>query len=447
MIEYGLIPPQAVDIETSLLGTILISGLSDIELFNPDVFYKEANKIIAQTISNMVSKNQNIDILTVSEELKKADKFELIGGDKYLTELINSINASDNLASYEKILYEKYMLRELIRVSDNISKRAYQNEDPFELSAEMQTVMASLLGFKSESIKPISEGVMSLHKLIDKNFSGIKKLTGLPSGLVDLDRFTNGFQKSDLIIIGGEPSNGKTSLAMKAALTAAQYGHSVVVYSYEMSTIQLAARLTAMETGLSAKAMQYRRLRDYELVQVENGFGKIEGLPIYVDSIPDSSFDYLERSIRVMVQKNKMELVIIDYLQLIRHSIKSGNHAEAVAEIANRLKSLAKVLDVPIILVSQLARDRNKPKPTISRLKGSGDIEAAADVVLLIWRPEFYKAQTFECMGETHQSEGLAHLQVAKGRNIGVTEMVLNFNGSTTNFSDYERGNEEDAPY
>ena len=443
----GYIPPQATEIEASLLGTILISGANiDLELFEPSVFYKNENKIIAETIAKMVAENQNIDILTVSENLQKDGLLEQVGGKDYLTQLINKIEASGDVNSYEKILYEKYMLRELIRISNEISKKAYQNEDPFDLTSELQTLTASLLGFKSDSIRTIKEGVKSLRKLIDRNLSGTQKLTGLPTGLVDLDRFTNGLQKTDLIVIGGEPSNGKTSLAMKIALSAAKFNHPVVIYSYEMSEIQLAARLTAMETGFSAKKMQYRRLKDFELSQVDAGFGKIESLPIYIDSIPDSSFDYLEKSIRVMVQKNRMELVIIDYLQLIRHSIKSGNHAEAVAEIANRLKALAKVLNVPIVLVSQLARDKNNPKPTIGRLKGSGDIEAAADLILLPYRAEFYGKQTFECKMETYPSEGLALLMIAKGRNIGTTEMVLEFEGKTTLFKDYE-GDNGAVPY
>ena len=260
-------------------------------------------------------------------------------------------------------------------------------------------------------------------------------MTGTPTGFLYFDKFSNGFQKGDLVIIAGETSNGKTSLALNIASNAAATGEKVVIYSYEMSDRQLASRMLSSESTVSSKHIMYDRLDNNQINAVNNGIDTLSQQGIYIDELASSKFEYLEKSIRAMVVKENATLIIIDYLQLIKINSKGFNKVDQVAEIANGIKSLAKILDVPIILLSQLSRDRQNPKPSLSRLKGSGDIENAADIIWLLWQPFIYGMESFDCIGEIYPSEGNSHHIIAKGRNIGTTEFALGFTPELTMFT------------
>ena len=301
--------------------------------------------------------------------------------------------------------------------------------------SEAQQRYSKLAGFDTGKVKHISTVLAELTGLIDRNLTGKFELTGIPTGFDQFDKFSNGLQNGDLIIIAGETSNGKTSLALNIGQYASKTTN-IGVFSYEMVDRQLAARMLSAESFVSSKEILYSRLSSEQLDKVNVGIGKLAESQIYIYDAESSNYDYLERSIRSLVINQNIGLVIIDYLQLIKIG---GNRymskTEQMAEIANSLKNLAKTLNIPILLLSQLTRDKNNPMPTLVRLKGSGDIENAADIVWFVWRPELYNRDDFTCINDTYTARKNSHHIIAKGRNIGITEFVLGFEKEITMFT------------
>lgn len=438
----GMIPPQAVNVEEALLGMALInpSSLNEVsDTIRSEIFYRENNRLLASILLEMFHKNKSIDLLTVSEVARQRGKLDELGGDVGLLNLMQHAETGGNMAVYVSIVFQKYIAREIIRLTAEMQKKAFQQEgDPFDLIADFQEMFSKLSGFDRGNVHHISEMLTDLLAVIDRNLSGNSQITGIPTGLSMFDKFSSGLQAGDLVIIAAETSQGKSSLALNIAANAATYGNKVAIFSYEMSNRQLAARLLSEKSGVSSKAIQYYPLSDENLQQVNSGLGKLEKAEIYFDDMVSSRFDYLERSIRALVSRDRMKVIIVDYLQLIRPvETRNMNKADAIAQIANDLKSLARALNVPILLLSQLSRDRNNPFPTLSRLKGSGDIENAADIVWFIYRPEYYGYGNFDFQGNTLPARDVAQHIIAKGRNIGTFEFLSHFEAHTTRFSDY----------
>jgi replicative DNA helicase len=423
------IPPQSLDAEKALLGLLILipEGISDV-LITPEMFYNPLHQEIFKIMMDMYLKNELIDIITLSDKLTNQG----IDSD-YLNQLTD-IDTTANIEQLSEIIQTKYTSRELIRYGMEMTKKAY-TDDPMNIISELQQRLASLSGVKSSNTHHISESLRKLHEVIEKNYKGNFELTGLPTGFTLFDRLSSGLQKSDLIVIAGESSQGKTSLALNILSNVALFGHKAAIYSYEMNEIQLTARLVSSISEVSSSNIQYKKLEDNDFMSVEKAINELIDKNIFIDDVPTTSFEYLEKSIRAMVLKQEIELVVIDYLQLIQ--TKGNNKAEGTANIANGLKGLAKTLNIPIILLSQLARDRANPKPTMGRLKNSGDIENAADIVWLIFRPEYYGIGEIECAGRTYSPEGLAHMMIVKGRNIGTFEFVTRFKKELTKFEDY----------
>lgn len=442
--QNGKIPPQAIDLEEAVIGAMILEQdciLRIIDIISPKSFYKSIHRVIADSIFEMINKNQNIDILTLSNFLKTKNQLNEIGGMYHLTSLTNKISTTVNIENYAKIIQEKYLAREVIRFSSQLNRSAYEDStDVFDLIDNALLAFSKLTGFNKSNIRHISESIKSLQQLIDKNLNHNNQITGTATGLTEFDKFSNGLQNTDLVVIAGEPSNGKTALALEIVAYAAKNKTKCAIYSYEMSDRQLAARMIAGEAKVSGKTIQYYPLSEIQLEKVNRGIADIENTPIYIDEMESSRFDYLERSIRSMVINEGIELIVIDYLQLIQPNDSRKNKTDAIAEIANDIKRLARTLKIKIILLSQLSRDKLNPKPVLGRLKGSGDIENAADVVWFVWLPYKYDYQNFECKMQTYQADGLAHNIIAKGRNIGTTEFVTQFDGSITKFSDYVLG-------
>lgn len=445
MIEYGKIPPQATEIEEALLGSLMMNNNSyeKVEdIISAESFYKESNKEIYKAIQQLKKENNPIDILTVTEKLKKNDRLEAVGGSYAITMLTEKVVPIMKIENHAAIIKEKHMLRNLISLSSTIMSDAFSEGDPFEIIKGVQDSLVGFSGFNRSNIKHITEILKDITGVIDFNIKNKGQLTGVPTGFNKFDSFSNGMQPGDLVIIAGETSNGKTALALNIALNASKFGKKIAIYSYEMSDRQLSARLLAGESGVGSKEILTTALSNAELERINVGMGSLGKYQIYIDDLPTSNYEYLERSIRSMVLKEKTDLVVIDYLQLIGHSNNNLSKMQQVADISNDLKKLAKTLNIPIILLSQLSRDRQNPKPTLSRLKGSGDIENAADVVWFVWRPELYNYPNFECDFNVFDSVGNSHHIIAKGRNIGITEFVLGFSKEITKFTNEIRQNE-----
>lgn len=441
MKQLTKIPPQAIELEEAVLGSIILEAEcihKVVDIITPESFYKNENQTIARALFDMLAKNKNIDALTLSDYLKALGKLDEIGGLYRISTLTTSIGSTANIEQHARIIQEKYLMRQIIRLNSEFQNRAFnENTDVFDLLSEIIEKFTKLTGFNNRTIKHISESLKGLMQQIEFNLINENPLLGIPTGISEFDTFSGGMQKGDLIVIAGETSNGKTALALNIAHHAANCNYRVAVYSAEMTDRQLAARVIASDCQLSAKALQYYKLNDYQLDRTHQAIGKAEKLPIYIDEMESTRYDYLERSIRIMVLRQNIDLVVIDYLQLIKSNDPRKENTAAMAEIANNIKMLARTLKIPIILISQLTRDRQNPKPSMGRLKGSGDIENAADIAWLLWQPAKYEYQNFECKTNTYQAEGLAHHIIAKGRNIGVTEFVTRFDGPTTKFTDY----------
>lgn len=454
MDKIAKIPPQALDLEEAILGSMILENESFDRVCNiisPKSFYKHEHQLIASAIFEMHSNNKMVDLLTLSNQLKTSGKLEEVGGSYYISLLSGKITQTTNIEEYAKTVQEKYLAREIIRLTSEFSRKAYSDTtDVFALLTEALLAFSKLTGFNRSNIRHISETLKDLQAQIDFNLNNEFTITGIPTGFTEFDIHSGGLQKGDLIVIAGETSNGKTSLALNIVLNAAKRNYKCALYSCEMTDRQLAARMMAGEAGISGKAIQYYKLNEFQLDKISRGMASIEKLPIYIDEMESLRYDYLERSIRSMVLREGIELIVVDYLQLLQSTDGRKDNKDAMAEIANALKSLARTLKVPIILISQLTRDKLNPKPTLGRLKGSGDIENAADIAWLVWLPEKYGYKNFDCKMQNYQAEGLAHHIIAKGRNIGTTEFVSRFDGKITKFSNYagaEMVSNDENPY
>lgn len=295
-------------------------------------------------------------------------------------------------------------------------------------------------------IKHISELSSDIDEQIEKNQSlEYGQISGIPTGFKEFDKFSHGLQPTDLIVVGAETSQGKTAFCVDVTFNAALKGYSSLFVTLEMSGLQLASRVLSKNSGISSKDLLMRKLKGYEIEGVKGAMEGVKDLPVYIEDEIDSNFKSLFTRIHAHVKEYGLQLVVIDYLQLISNK-SSANTSDKFAEVANYSKRFAKAMGIPVVLVSQLKRVEpgKNPKPTRNRLKQSGDIENAADTILLLWRPESYDIPEVNIGGLTYDSKGRAHLIVDKGRNIGTASFLLKFNASTTTFSDDEEAKEDE---
>lgn len=437
--EYGLLPPQASELEDSVLGALMVeSSAYDrvANLLHENIFYKESNKKIFAAIKTLASMSQPIDRLTVVDQLQKDGTLEQVGGSYQITLITMQIGSSAHLEFHAQVIAEKFVAREVIRISNKITEMAYDET----------TDIYDTLNFANENLKNLdisAEGgilniIQSLELMIEniyKNSSENKGSSGTQIGFKKFDERSGGFQTSDFNVIAAESSQGKTSLALSMARNMAVNGSKIAIYSLEMKAMQVAARLTAMETGLPANVLLYSKFDKEMYEQLHGGIGRLTKSEIYIDEKSTSSLSSITASIRTMVKSYGVKGVFIDYIQLIHAGEKGMNKEQQTALIARTFKNLAKELDIWITALSQLSRDNTNPVPTIKRLRDSGQIEEAADVVILIYRPEHYGRKHIEEF-ENENPSGTAMIDIAKGRNIGTFKFVCRFDNKTTHFFD-----------
>lgn len=453
--DMGKIPPQAVDLEEAVLGALLLERdalTSVIDILRPDIFYKEAHQKIFKAISILFADTEPIDILTVTNKLKIMGILDEVGGPYYITQLTNRVGSPANIELHTRILAQKYILRELIHVSSATIKEAFEDStDVFNLldKAEQGLFDISENNFRRESTDMKSLVGQAIKEIESaKNSEG--KLRGIPSGFTELDRLTAGWQKSDLVVIAARPGMGKTAFALSLTRNAAVNNFPVAIFSLEMSSIQLATRLIASETEISGEKLKKGDLRDDEWKQLNTKVKSLEDAPIYIDDTPALSIFELRAKCRRLKEQFKIELIVVDYIQLMRAGDNTGNREQEISTISRSLKALAKELNVPVLVLSQLNRSVETrgglKKPMLSDLRESGAIEQDADMVIFIYRPEYYDMLEGE-NGEDLRGKG--EIIIAKHRNGSLDSVFLKFIGQFIKFTDltsFEMGNEATNP-
>jgi len=445
-LDYGKIPPQALDLEEAVLGAIMLekdSILSVLDILEPGSFYKESHQMIYEVAQSLSQQEKPIDLLTVTEELRKLDKLEAVGGAVYIAQLTSRVGSAAHLEYHARIVAQKYIQRELIRVSSDIQERAFDEG----------TDVDDLLDFSERELLNIAEGhikkeTIRIRDLLKTAVEQIEEagkrddsLSGVPSGFTRLDRLTSGWQKSDLIIVAARPSMGKTAFVLSMARNmAVEHSRPVAFFSLEMSSIQLVNRLIIGETQLSSSKIRTGRLENYEWEQLEYKIKDLEQSPIYVDDTPAISIFEFRAKCRRLKQKYDVQAVVIDYLQLMTGPKESaGSREQEVSSISRSLKSVAKELDIPIIALSQLNRSvemrSGNKRPQLSDLRESGAIEQDADLVIFIHRPEYYGLDVDE---EGNSLRGIAEIILAKHRNGPVGDIQLKFVREYAKFVDLD---------
>lgn len=437
-VDYGKLPPQAIEIEEAVLGSIIIESDAIIENhIMPDWFYSTEHQEICRTIIDINNEGRRIDLLTVTRRLMDTGKIDEIGGPVYLAKLVSRVASAGNIKQYIHILQDKYTRRESIRLAYEIQRMAYdETVDVEDLIASLHNNTLGLMEFRENSIHDFSDACQQLRTRAIANIE-TKSLTGIDTGFTKLNRFTGGWQGSDLVVVAGETSQGKTSLVMNFAMNAALSGIAGVIYSLEMSLLQLTARLISGKIGISSKRLMFDRLAQIELHELDAGISRYQSLPIYTDDNVNNSIESICTSIRRMVLKYRVKYAIVDYIQNIRE-IAGKNEEGSLGSIVKMLKNLAKELNITIFAVSQLSRNKDKPAPTISRLRGSGQIEETADIILMIYRPEYYSIKKFTEPYEEIDTADKAMITIGKGRNIGTGNFIVDFDKTTTTFKDVD---------
>jgi len=446
-IEQGKLPPQAVDLEEAVLGALMLEkdALTDvIDILKPESFYKEENQRIFTAIQKLFNETQPVDILTVTQQLKKTGELELVGGPYYITRLTNRVASSANAEFHARIIAQKFIQRELIRVSGEIYNEAFEDtSDVFDL---LDKAESNLFGIAQGNIRKnydrMNDLLYQAIKEIEKAKNSEGHLTGVPSGFTQLDRVTAGWQKSDLIIIAARPGMGKTAFVLSMARNiAVDFKKPIAVFSLEMSSIQLVNRLISSETELSAEKLRRGQLEEYEWQQLQSKITPLSDAPLFIDDTPALSIFELRAKCRRLKTQHDVQAIIIDYLQLMQSGTdsKNGNREQEISMISRSLKSIAKELEIPVIALSQLSRQvetrTGNKRPQLSDLRESGAIEQDADIVMFLYRPEYYKLEEFE---DGSPSKGQGEVIIAKHRNGALETVRLKFIDRLAKFSNNE---------
>jgi replicative DNA helicase len=448
--EHGKLPPQAIDVEELVLGGIMMDSeafSTVVKLLTPDVFYKESHQIIYEACLGLYDKNQPIDIISVANYLKNSGQLDAIGGPYMITQLTSRIISSANIEFHVAILIQKHIARELIRVSTEIIRDSFEEcDDTFELLDKADRNISKISESVSKSGYAKSIGDLADEALVKAREREIAtqegKLPGITTGIKKLNHLTGGWHNGDLIIFAGRPSMGKTAMMLHFAKSAAQTTIPVAIFSLEMTGISLANRMILSECNVSPHDFKHGTFHPEEWDDMMKAASKLK-LPIYVDPNPVVSMRYIKTTCRILARKGKCGIVMIDYLQLADMTTgeRNRNREYEVAQASRQAKILAKELDVPVILLSQLNRNaegRKSGRPQLSDLRESGAIEQDADVVCFIYRPEYYGIDTDDSGNSTH---GVGLLIVDKYREGALEDIPFAYNESMTKIKDHEPEN------
>ncbi len=447
-IEAGKLPPQANDLEEAVLGALMLekTAISEVaDFLKAECFYKEAHQTIFHAINNLEEKSQPVDILTVTQELRLMGQLDFVGGPFYISQLTSRVASAANITFHARIIVQKYIQRELIRISSNTIRKAFEDTtDVFDLLdyAEKELFQVSEGNIKKEYEKMdslLSQAITQIEQARN-NKDGI---SGVPTGFTDLDRVTAGWQPSDLIIVAARPAMGKTAFVLSMARNmAVDFKMPVAIFSLEMSSIQLVNRLISSETGIQSDKLRKGTLAEHEFAQLHARINQLSVAPLFIDDTPALSIFELRAKCRRLVSQHGVRIIIIDYLQLMTAgNSDGGNRVQEISSISRSLKIIAKELQVPIIALSQLSRAvetrGGDKKPVLSDLRESGSIEQDADMVTFLYRPEYYGIQYDE---DQNSTAGVGEVIIAKHRNGSLETVKLRFIGELTKFTNLDRG-------
>jgi replicative DNA helicase len=441
LLDLSKLPPQAVELESAVLGELMMDrqALADvIDILSPETFYKSAHQLIFSAIHTLFHNSEPVDILTVVQRLKKDGKLEEAGGAFYVTQLTNRVASSANVEMHSRIIIEEFIKRQVIMVSTTTLQTAYEDtSDVFEL---LEVAEQGLFSVTQNTIKKNYE---SLRTLLGQAIEQIEnsrdqKFKGVPSGFTRLDSITGGWQNADLVILGARPAMGKTSFMLSLARNACvEHGKPVAIFSLEMTSLQLVNRLISGEAEITAEKIRRGDFSENDFKELHSKIGKLVEAPMFIDDTPAISiFDFRAKAKRLKAQ-HKIELIIIDYLQLMTavSNGKNGNREQEVGLISRSLKAIAKELDIPIIALAQLSRAMEQrggnKHPQLSDLRESGSMEQDADLVMFIHRPEYYGILADD---DGNSTQGIAEIIVAKHRNGRVGKENLMFIQQFTKF-------------
>ena len=447
-LEQGKLPPQALDLEQVVLGAMMIDkkGVDEvIDILSPEAFYKESHRYIFESVFKLFENSEPIDLLTVSSQLRKDGKLDMVGGDFYLISLTQKVSSSAHIEFHARIILQKFIQRSLIKISNEIIEEAYdETKDVFDL---LDNAEAKLYEVTQGNVKKSTETAQSLVIQAKKKIEEISNkegLSGIPTGFTKLDRLTSGWQPSDLIIVAARPGMGKTALTLTMARNiAVDQNIPVAFFSLEMSSVQLITRLISSETGLSSEKLRTGKLEKHEWEQLNVKVKSLEKAPLFIDDTPSLSIFDLRAKARRLASQYGIKMIVIDYLQLMTAggSQKGGNREQEISMISRNLKALAKELNVPVIALSQLSRAvetrGGSKRPLLSDLRESGAIEQDADIVAFIYRPEYYKIEEWDDEDRS-PTEGQGEFIVAKHRNGGLDNIRLKFIGHLGKFDNLE---------
>ena len=437
---YGKLPPQAKDLEEAVLGAVMLEKNAFdavIEILKPECFYVEAHQRIFRSMQSLANKSQPIDILTVVEELRFMNELEMVGGPYYVTKLTNTVVSSANIEAHARIILQKFIQRELIRISGEIIGDAYEDTtDVFDLLDDAESKLFEItnnhLRKNFDTIDSVLvKTIQRIEDLRHKN----EDVSGVPSGFPSIDRVTYGWQMTDLIILAARPAVGKTAFALNLARNAVMHASKptpVALFSLEMSAGQLVQRILAAESEIWLEKIARGKLEEHEMKQLyARGIQKLAQAPLFIDDTPALNIFELRAKCRRLKNKHNIGLIIIDYLQLMSGTgeNRNSNREQEISNISRNLKALAKELSVPIIALSQLSREVEKrgakdgtKMPQLSDLRESGAIEQDADMVMFLYRPEYYDITTNE-LGENNRGETI--VRIAKHRNGSLETIKL----------------------
>lgn len=399
--------------------------IKGVEFLKPDSFYRDAHRYIFEAILELFDRGEPVDLVTVTEALRKAGKLDAVGGSVYVADLINSVPTAANIDFYAKIVEEKATLRRLIDAGTQIVQNAFDDPENVDkiLDHAEKTIFNIALKRVHEGFHKIDEVLKRVLDRIDRLYGKKEHITGIPTSYADLDNLTAGFQNSDLIIIAARPSVGKTALALNMAQNVAiKYNIPVAIFSLEMSKDQLAQRLLCSEAEIDAIRLKTASLPDTGWKKLTRALAKLSEAPIFIDDTATATAMEIRAKCRRLKMEKGLGLVIIDYLQLMSGRGRIENRVQEISEIARSLKTLAREIDIPVIALSQLSRaveQRTDRIPRLSDLRESGEIEQTADVVMFIHREDYYNPQS--------ERGNIAEIIIAKQRNgpVGTVELVF----------------------
>lgn len=437
------VPPQNVEAEQSVLGAMLIEreAISRVaEFLRMEDFYREAHRLIYNAIIQLYNKNEAVDLITITEQLKKEDKLEAVGGISYISSLANSIPTAANVLYHARIIEEKALLRQLINAATHIAGMGYEaNDDVVNVLDQAEKMIMGVSNRKvTGDFSPVKNIILDAFSKIEQLYASKGGVTGLTTGFKDLDRLTAGLQPSDLILIAARPSMGKTAFVLNISRNVAvKEKKAVAFFSLEMSKEQLVQRMLCAEAPIDAQRLRIGELQDNDWKNLVKAAERLSAAPIFIDDTAGITVAEMRAKARRLKIEHDLQLVVIDYLQLMQGQSGSGrseNRQQEISEISRSLKGLARELSVPVIALSQLSRgveSRQSKKPMLSDLRESGSLEQDADIVAFLYREDYYNPET--------ENKNITEIIIAKHRNGPVDTVNLMFHKQFTKFSDLSK--------